>query len=519
MTTEERLPDGWAWTTLGELGEYINGRGFAKSEWSTRGRPIIRIQDLTGTGDAPNYFEGQAEDKYLVGPGDLLVSWAATLGAYIWRGPEGWLNQHIFKVQSYIDKLFHYYLIQATLQDLYRQTHGSGMVHITRGKFDVTPVRLPPLAEQHRIVAAIEEHFTRLDAGVASLRRMQVALKRYRAAVLKAAVEGNLTEGWRTGHPDVEPASRLLERILTERRAQWEANLRAKGKDPAKAKYEEPNGPDTAGLPALPEEWCWATVEQLAAPEANAIIDGPFGSNLKTEHYRSEGMRVIRLQNIGDGVFNDVEAFISPEHFATLSKHQVFEGDLVIAALGEKPPRSCLIPPTVGPAIVKADCIRFHVSQHAVRHYVHWALNADPTRERTSSLLHGVGRPRLNLGEIKSIVIPLPPVDEQQQIAAEVEQRLSVVDTLDAAVAVNLKRAERLRQSILERAFSGQLVPQDPEDEPASALLERIRRERSVQDAPRRANGTTTQARSLQPLSRASQGTLWQNPNGSDFDA
>src|SRR5258708_3170634 len=83
--------------TLGEVGEYINGRGFAKSEWSTHGRPIIRIQDLTGTGDAPNYYAGWVEDKYLVQPDDLLVSWAATLGAFIWRGPEGWLNQHIFK--------------------------------------------------------------------------------------------------------------------------------------------------------------------------------------------------------------------------------------------------------------------------------------------------------------------------------------------------------------------------------------------------------------------------------------
>ncbi len=122
-------------------------------------------------------------------------------------------------------------------------------------------VPIAPLDEQHRIVAAIEQQFTRLDAGIAALRRAQTKLKRYRAAVLKAAVEGKLTETWRTQHPDTEPASILLERILKERRAKWEADLRAKGKDPAKVRYVEPAKPDTESLPELPEGWCWATVE------------------------------------------------------------------------------------------------------------------------------------------------------------------------------------------------------------------------------------------------------------------
>ena len=110
-------------------------------------------------------------------------------------------------------------------------------------------------------MAAIEEQFTRLDAGVAALRRARAALKRYRAAVLKAAVEGRLTAAWRAAHPDAEPAAALLRRILAERRARWEADQRAKGKDPAKARYDEPAAPDTAGLPALPEGWAWATVD------------------------------------------------------------------------------------------------------------------------------------------------------------------------------------------------------------------------------------------------------------------
>ena len=163
------LPLSWVGTTLGEIGTYLNGRGFKKSEWRKSGRPIIRIQNLTGSGNSFNYFDGEADERHVARDGELLVSWAATLGVYVWHGPEAVINQHIFKVESHIDRRFHRYLLQATLDDLQRQTHGSGMVHITKSKFDSTPVALPPLNEQRRIVAAIEEHLSRLDAADASL--------------------------------------------------------------------------------------------------------------------------------------------------------------------------------------------------------------------------------------------------------------------------------------------------------------------------------------------------------------
>ncbi len=171
-----RLPPGWAWTALGQIGDYLNGRGFKKSEWREAGRPIIRIQNLTGTSSSFNYFDGDSEERYTVRAGDLLVSWAATLGVFVWKGPEAVVNQHIFKVRSKIDRGFHRYLLLATLDALRRQSHGSGMVHITKGRFDKTPVALPPLNEQREIVAAIEEQFSRLDAADASLRHANTRL-------------------------------------------------------------------------------------------------------------------------------------------------------------------------------------------------------------------------------------------------------------------------------------------------------------------------------------------------------
>lgn len=163
------LPHGWALTTLGGIGNYLNGRGFRKYEWSEAGRPIIRIQNLTGTSSHFNYYAGEADDSYVAHRGDLLISWAATLGVYVWDGPEAVVNQHIFKVKSFIDTRFHRYLVTSVLDELRRRAHGSGMVHVTRKVFDETPVALPPLAEQQRIVAAIEEHLSRLDAAEAAV--------------------------------------------------------------------------------------------------------------------------------------------------------------------------------------------------------------------------------------------------------------------------------------------------------------------------------------------------------------
>ena len=159
-------PTGWRSTTLGGLGEYLNGRGFRKAEWRDFGRPIIRIQNLTGSGESFNYFQGEVENRYVARPGELLVSWAATLGAYFWEGPEAVINQHIFKVESNIDRRFHKYLLDYKLADLTRHAHGSGMVHITRGRFDSVPVIVPvELGEQRRIVEILEDHLSRLDAA------------------------------------------------------------------------------------------------------------------------------------------------------------------------------------------------------------------------------------------------------------------------------------------------------------------------------------------------------------------
>ena len=166
-----KVPHGWCMTKVGYVAEYTNGRAFKPEEWETEGLPIIRIQNLNDAQAGYNRSNEEFELKYRIQNGDLLFAWAASLGTYIWNGGNAWLNQHIFKVEpfSFIDKLFLFYVFHAMIADFYRNSHGSGMVHITKKQFEEILIQLPPLAEQRRIVAKIEELFAQLDLIEAEL--------------------------------------------------------------------------------------------------------------------------------------------------------------------------------------------------------------------------------------------------------------------------------------------------------------------------------------------------------------
>ncbi|MEU3765494.1 restriction endonuclease subunit S [Amycolatopsis keratiniphila] len=204
----------------------------------------------------------------------------------------------------------------------------------------------------------------------------------------------------------------------------------------------------------LPPGWEWTTLEELASPEPRSITDGPFGSNLKSSHYTASGARVFRLQNIGDGVFRDEKAYISLEHFEQLRAHEAREGDLLFASLGESPPRACLVPRLNEPAIVKADCIRIRLSPHVDPQWVLYTLLSPITKRHAGALIKGVGRPRLGLHQIRSIPIPLPPLNEQRRIVAALEGHLSKVDSACTTLNNALIRTSTLQEAALRSLVS-----------------------------------------------------------------
>ena len=460
----------WSIVKSGDLFSFVTSgsRGWAKF-YSDQGPVFLRVGNLDHDSislDLRNIQRvrppgGTEGTRTRVQPTDILISITADVGM-IGIIPEdfeeAYINQHVSlarPLSTVYPQYIAWYLSSPAAQRQFRELQrGATKVGLGLDDIRAVDVPLPLIQEQRRIVAEIEKQFTRLEVGVAALRRVQANLKRYRAAVLKGACEGRLvpTEAElaksENQRPDFETGETLLSRIIIERRQKWHG----------RGKYKEITSPKVTALPGVPVGWTWATLEQLAAPEPNSITDGPFGSNLKTEHYVESGPRVIRLQNIGDGTYVDEEVHISDSRFERLQKHQVFANDVVIAGFGENPPRTCLIPESLGPAIVKADCFRFKPHTAVLPKYMNTVLNSDPVRKRTKGMVHGLGRPRLNLKEIKSILLPLPPLAEQARIVAEVDRRLSVVEELEALVSANLQRATRLRQSILQKAFTGELV-------------------------------------------------------------
>ena len=218
----------------------------------------------------------------------------------------------------------------------------------------------------------------------------------------------------------------------------------------------------------LPDGWTWARLEDLVAAEPRAITDGPFGSNLKTAHYTDSGPRVIRLQNIGDGVFRHEDAHVSEEHYMSLIQHSVREGDLVVASLGETLPRACLVPSCVPPAIVKADCIRVRLHPDLDPSYINFALQRPSLRHQTAMQIKGVGRPRLGLKGIRNLAVPVAPLSAQQRIVAAVEEHFSRLDAVETSLAAAEMRCQALTRSIIVRSIPNKL----PEDWRLKAVAE-----------------------------------------------
>ncbi len=462
----------WDKVRIGDALRLINGRAFKPSEWKERGLPIVRIQNLNNAEAPFNYYEGDLPEKFLLSNGDLLFAWSGTpgtsFGAHIWRGGKAWLNQHIFKVlfdEADFNKKFLQFAINQNLNEYIRAAHGgAGLAHITKGRFEQSELLKPTLDEQRQIVAEIEKQFSRLDEAIVNLKRVKANLKRYKGAVLKAAVEGKLTEDWRKAHPNVEPASKLLERILAERRAKWKG----------KGAYKESVAPDTTGLSELPKGWVWASAEQIS----EFITKGTTPAATKLSEGVGE-VQFLKVYNLTfDGSLNHTykPAFVTRKtHQGELARSKVLAGDVLINIVGPPLGQVSVVPPTLAEANINQAIARFRPIVPLSSEFLSlMLLTEDIMRWAIRRAKTTAGQSNLTLELCRALPIPLPPSSEQTPIVAEVERRLSVIQELEAAVEANLTRADRLRQSILSQAFSGRLLGQEakyfPEVMPALSI-------------------------------------------------
>jgi type I restriction enzyme S subunit len=336
------------------------------------------------------------------------------------------------------------------------RTKGTGttVTGVSSRNFKPIPLRVAPLDEQRCIVAEIEKQFTRLESGVAGLRRVQANLKRYRAAVLKAACEGKLVpteaELARQEGRSYETGAQLLDRILTERRKKWQG----------RGKYKESVAPDIAYLSSVPDGWTWVSWEMVLAHEEGSFKRGPFGSALTKAIFVERGFKIYEQYCPINDDCSFARYYITPEKFEELRAFEVKAGDYLISCSGVTLGRITRVPEQFERGIINQALLRVRINEAVINHryFLHLFRSALFQKaifdNSTGSAIPNVKGAK----ELKDMAIPLPPLAEQTRIVAEVERRLSVVEELQAVVNANLQRATRLRQSILQKAFTEKLL-------------------------------------------------------------
>ena len=403
----------WARVKLAQVAEVLNGFAF-KSDFFSHddGLPLLRIRDI-GRSITDIRYTGDYDAKYFVNEGDTVVGMDGDFRVARWKGPQALLNQRVCKITvrepEVYDQAFLMYVLPGYLDAINAHTSSITVKHLSSRTVEQIPLPLPPLNEQRRIVAAVEQQFSRLDAATDSIARAKRRIERLREALIARAIHGP----W-----PVEPLSSVL------------VSLR--------------NGMFVS--------------RPTAEPPGTAI-------------FRISAVRPLSLD------VEDVRyAPLSPDDCAD---YLVAEGDLLFTRYSGNPEYvgACarvpyLTRPTVHPdKLIRAVIDRDKAEPAFIELACATGVTRDQIRARRKTTAGQVG---IAGGQLKSVLVPVPPVNEQRRIVSEVEHCLSLVNSMRSAIEAARRRSASLRRSILERALCGELAPPDPQDEPAFDLLIRI---------------------------------------------
>ena len=454
----------WPTACVGDILKIRNGYAVKSSDYCHEGVALIRQSDINGdTIDlsaakrVPTRLVDQCGD-YLVRKGDLLIGMSGSLGKigrYV-NDQVAIQNQRtgLLQLKPGFSAGFARLVLRFVEPQIVAEGKGVAVQNVSAKEIEDCTFPLPPERERERIVAEIEKQFTRLDAGVASLTRAQTALKRYRASVLKAACEGRLVpteaELARKENRSYETGEQLLQRILKERREKWNG----------KGKYKEPAAVDVAQLSSLPKGWTWVTWDAVLAADEGAFRRGPFGSALTKSIFVEKGFKVYEQYCPINDDCSFARYYITPHKFEELRSFEVRAGDYLISCSGVTLGRITRVPDEFERGVINQALLRVRINERIIDHRYFLRLFRSPIfQERLFDSSTGSAIPNVKgVKELKALPIPLAPIGEQQRIVAEMERRLSVIEELEALTSTELRRAVRLRQSILQKTFEGELV-------------------------------------------------------------
>lgn len=440
------LPEKWATSQIGELCDLKNGRAFKPTEWSASGLPIVRIQNLNNPNAQFNHYNGPIEQKHYLKGGELLFAWSGTpgtsFGAHAWRGGEAVLNQHIFRVdfdESILDRRYFRHAINQKLNELIGVAHGgAGLQHVTKGVFEATEIHVPPRSEQTRIADKLDTVLTRVDACRDRLARVAPLLKRFRQSVLAAATSGRLTEDWRNES------------------ALWEVDIRL---------------------------------------SSVGVVSGGLTKNSKRDSY-ALNRPYLRVANVhaNELRLDDVSTIgLSEQEF---EKTRLRSGDLLIVEGNgslDQIGRVALWGNEIEDCSHQNHLIRWRAGSRILPKYALLFLLSPSGREQIVKVASSTtGLHTLSVSKIGALTFSLPGLAEQTEIVRRVETLFAFADRLEARLKTAQAAADRLTPALLAKAFRGELVPQDPNDEPAAELLKRLAASRDAAPKARRGRRSAT---------------------------
>lgn len=467
----ENLPSNWCLAELGEAVDILDSQRIPVNNKE-------RDERLSGAGVRYPYYGatgkvGEIDDFIFEGEAVLLGEDGAPFfdphkaKAYRVSG-RYWVNNHahILRGNGSLDNGFLSH--QLNVIDYREFVSGTTRLKLTQASMKGITLKLPPLNEQRRIVEKIETLFARLDKGEEALRDVQKLLARYRQSVLKAAVTGQLTADWRAENAHrLERGQDLLARIQQTRRETWNG----------RGKYKDPTGPDATDLPELPKGWVWTSLGAL-------ISKGPQNGLYLPQSKYGTGTPILRIDDYQvDWLRRVQELRLVAAEAEDRDKYGLRHGDFVVNRVNSVSHlgKTALLPLEYEGAIFESNMMRFSVSDQISREYLNLYLTSDLGRKRLiKNCKHAVNQASINQGDVEATPVPLPPRLEQEEIAQRVAEESSREIAGLRTCQTELARCTALRQSILKDAFSGRLVPQDPTDEPAAALLARIKETRAA---------------------------------------
>jgi type I restriction enzyme, S subunit len=480
------LPSNWIETALANLATIEMGQSPNSRSYNNEGIGLPFFQGKSEFQAVfPEIRKWCSEPTKVVERGDILLSIRAPVGPTNIAPQKSCIGRGLAGIRGEIDvsQAYLHYFFKSIEPWLSEQGTGSTFAAISGQFVRVLSCPVAPAAEQTRIVAKLEELFSDLDAGVAELKAAQKKLAQCRQSLLKAAVEGALTADWRAQHPSTETGAQLLARILRERRTRWDtqqlAKFESRGKTPPKdwqAKYPEPAQPDTTDFPALPEGWVWTSLDQLVA-------ESSYGTSVKCS-YESNGIPVLRIPNVSGGCLDLRDIKFSTTDLNLGKDDHLAVGDVLVirtnGSINLVGRAATVVNDLPTQHYFASYLLRLRCTEiTCVHRWILTLLTAPAGRQWLEArAASSAGQHNISLSTLLTMPVPLPPLAEQISILKEVEESRELIKRQEEAAELSLKQSTAQRQNILRAAFLGQLVPQDPNDEPASVLLARIRAER-----------------------------------------